>query len=65
MAARGSAAGQRPAATPSVPQESVTYSYHMNSGLFAGQDPRDLVQQAIGWWGEQLDKIEQDAAALP
>jgi hypothetical protein len=27
----------------------------------AGQDPRDVVQEAIDWWEEQLTKIETDA----
>ena len=39
-----------------------TYNYKMNSGPFAGQDPRDLVRDAIKWWEEQLDDIEQKAA---
>jgi hypothetical protein len=41
------------------------YTYHMNSGTFAGQDPRDLVRDAIEWWEKQLDDIEQKAAAPP
>ena len=47
------------------PPASPTYSYHMNSGPFAGQDPRDLVRDAIEWWENQLDDIEQKAAGLP
>jgi hypothetical protein len=44
---------------------SVTYSYHMNSGPFVGQDPRDLVRDAIEWWEEQLSDIEQKAVGAP
>ena len=39
------------------------YNYKMKSGRFAGQDPRDLVRDAIEWWEKQLDDIEQAAAA--
>jgi hypothetical protein len=42
---------------------SPIYSYRMNSGHFAGQDPRVLTERAIEWWGEQLEKIEHDAGA--
>jgi hypothetical protein len=38
-------------------------TYQMKSGRFAGQDPRDLVRDAIVWWENQLDDIEQKAAA--
>jgi hypothetical protein len=38
-----------------------TYNYKMNSGPFAGQDPRDLVKDAIEWWEKQLDDIERAA----
>jgi hypothetical protein len=40
----------------------TTYSYHMKSGFFAEQDPRDLVRKAIEWWEKQLSDIEQKAA---
>jgi hypothetical protein len=36
----------------------------MNSGRFAGQDPRDLVRDAIAWWSKELDEIEQKAATI-
>jgi hypothetical protein len=39
------------------------YNYKMKSGRFAGQDPRDLVRDAIEWWEKQLDDIERKAAA--
>ena len=51
-----------PSAHPAPPSASLTYSYHMNSGPFAGQDPRDLVRDAIEWWEKQLSDIEQEAA---
>jgi len=41
-------------------------SYRMISGPFKGQDPRDLVRDAIEWWEKQLSDIEKKAtAALP
>ena len=43
------------------PQLPPIYNYKMKSGPFAGQDPRDLVRDAIKWWEEQLDDIEQKA----
>jgi hypothetical protein len=45
------------------PLPSAIYTYHINSGPFAGQDPRDLVRDAIEWWEKQLDDIDQKAAA--
>jgi hypothetical protein len=45
------------------PPPSPIYTYQMTSDHFAGRDPRDLVREAIGWWEEQLDDIEQKAAA--
>jgi len=35
----------------------------MKSGRFAGQDPRDVVRDAIEWWEKQVDDIEREAAA--
>jgi hypothetical protein len=45
------------------PPPRAIYTYQLNSGCFAGQDPRDLVRDAIEWWEKQLDDIEQKAAA--
>jgi hypothetical protein len=57
-------AGATPRHMPMPPPLPPTaYSYKMNSGPFAGQDPRDLVRDAIEWWEKQLDDIEQEAAA--
>ena len=39
-------------------------TYQMNSGRFVGQDPRDLVGDAIEWWEKQLDDIEREACRV-
>ena len=52
----------QPEQQPPPPPRPPIYSYHMNSGPFAGQDPRDLIRDAIVWWEEQLEGIEQEAA---
>jgi hypothetical protein len=52
----------RHAPQPPPPQQPI-YTYQMSSGCFAGQDPRDLVRDAIDWWEKQLSEIEQQAAA--
>jgi hypothetical protein len=38
------------------------HRYSMASGAFEGRDPRDLVEEAIRWWEQQLTLIERDAA---
>jgi hypothetical protein len=38
------------------------YRYSMAAGAFKGRDPRDLVEEAIRWWEQQLTLIERDAA---
>lgn len=56
-------AGQaNPPATPAPPLLKATHSYHMNSGSFARRDPRDLVQEAIEWWEQQITEIEIEAS---
>jgi hypothetical protein len=30
----------------------------MDEGAFAGRDPRELIDAAIGWWSKQISKIE-------
>jgi hypothetical protein len=35
----------------------TTYEHVMRGGPFAGQDPRDVVQQAIEWWRAYLDRV--------
>jgi hypothetical protein len=52
---------QRPA--PRAPPPTSICTYQMKFGRFVGQDPRDLVGDAIEWWEKQLDDIEQKAAA--
>ena len=37
--------------------------YLMKTGPFKGQDQRDVVQQAIDWWDNEIDEIETRAAA--
>ena len=50
-------AGQSITIPVGSPDESTT-SYRMNTGLFAGKDPRELVRKAIDWWDEYLREIE-------
>jgi hypothetical protein len=50
-----------PCSTHSDPSP-TSYSYHMKSGFFVGQDSRDLVREAVEWWEKQLSDIEQKAA---
>jgi hypothetical protein len=40
-----------------------TVSYSMNSGPFAGQDPRELIRHGIDWWERYLDRVENRADA--
>ena len=42
------------------PRETVSYS--MNSGPFAGQDPRELIRHGIKWWDRYLDRVESRAS---
>jgi hypothetical protein len=39
----------------------TTYEHLVRGGPFAGQDPRDVVGQAIEWWREYLDDIDRHA----
>jgi hypothetical protein len=48
--------------TPAPPAEAsrkATISYHMNSGHYAGCDPRDLANQAIIWLEQQIENAEK------
>jgi hypothetical protein len=38
------------------------FTYHMNGGPFDGRDPRDIFQEAVDWWQQQIEDIETDAA---
>jgi hypothetical protein len=42
----------------SSPSGPTTYEHYMESGPFAGQDPRDVVASAIHWWRGYLDAID-------
>jgi hypothetical protein len=55
-------ASQPPPPPPPIYTYQTIYTYQMSSGCFAGQDTRNLVSDAIKWWEEQLDDIEQKAA---
>jgi hypothetical protein len=50
--------------TPSDARTGVLFKhkYSMASGAFESRDPRDLVEEAIRWWEQQLTLIERDAA---
>lgn len=48
----------------STPGGPIIYDYGMGAGPFADRDPRDVVEEAIEWWHEQLDGIEAGAAGL-
>jgi hypothetical protein len=59
VSAEGRVAGQASTVPPSVPpQLKANIYYHMNDGAFAGRDPRDLIDEAISWWNEELSKID-------
>jgi hypothetical protein len=46
---------------PQTPPPRATYSYTMSTPPYAGQDARDVVEQAIQWWEQQINDIERDA----
>jgi hypothetical protein len=33
----------------------------MSTPPYAGRDARDVVEEAIQWWEQQIDEIEKDA----
>ena len=41
-----------------------SYEHIMRGGPFAGQDPRDVVQQAIEWWRAYLDRVDARVGEL-
>jgi hypothetical protein len=62
--ATASVAGQSPPAPrPPQPLVPAIYSYHINSGVFAGRDPRELIEEGIAWWELQIADVEGDAGA--
>jgi len=46
-----------PAPQPAQP----IYSYTMSTPPYARRDARDVVEEAIRWWEQQIDEIEKDA----
>jgi hypothetical protein len=46
----------------SDPPLPVLYHYLINSGPFEGRDQRDVLREAIEWWGCQLDAIDKVAS---
>jgi hypothetical protein len=42
---------------PSLP---VLYNYSISSGPFEGKDHRDILREAIEWWGYELDTIDNE-----
>ncbi len=38
----------------------VLYNYSISSGPFEGKDYRDILREAIDWWGHQLDTIDRE-----
>jgi hypothetical protein len=64
VSAIGLAGGQSLPPPLSSPKAlTANHSYHMNDGMFAGRDPRDLIELAIQWWNAQLIEIETAANA--
>jgi hypothetical protein len=47
----------------SEPGLPTLYHYEMNSGPFAGQDQRVVLNKAVEWWDSYLSAIEQEYAA--
>ena len=43
---------------------SIEYLYKINTGRFAGRQQHDLVQEAIDWWQDYLEKIDKAAAKV-
>jgi hypothetical protein len=62
VSATATAAGEEPrpiVRSPDPPR--ATYFYTMSTPPYAGRDARDVAEEAIQWWEEQIDKIEKDA----
>jgi hypothetical protein len=47
----------RQTSDPSLP---TLYHYTINEGPYKGRDQRELLQEAIDWWEEYLDRIDKD-----
>lgn len=50
--------GGTPAPIVFHPPAVRTITYEMTSGPFKGEDPRRVVEQAIAWWNDQIEAIE-------
>ena len=57
-----SATSPAPPTTPLEGERIAEQTYLMKDGPFEGQDQRDVVEEAINWWKEQIDEIELRAA---
>ncbi|MGH7221396.1 MAG: hypothetical protein ACREI1_13840 [Nitrospiraceae bacterium] len=44
------------------PNGPTTFDYFMRSGVFEGQDPRQLCREAIVFWAEYLETIDSEIA---
>lgn len=40
------------------------HHYLVNTGPFAGRDQRDVLREAIAWWKDYLDEVDQEANRL-
>ncbi|XOV83658.1 MAG: hypothetical protein ACFHXK_00780 [bacterium] len=49
--------------TEIAPSRPTLTDYVINEGPFAGQDHREVVEEAIQWWDSYLSAIEDDYAA--
>jgi hypothetical protein len=48
-------------AFPAPQPSQQTYSYPMSIPPYAGRDARDVVEEAIQWWEQQINEIEENA----
>jgi hypothetical protein len=59
VSARASVAGENlePLLPQASPPPAIT-SYHMKTGPYEGEDPRDVAEEAIAWLEEQIKIAE-------
>ena len=38
----------------------TTYSYTINEGCYKGRDQREVIQEAINWWEQHLERIDKE-----
>jgi hypothetical protein len=48
----------------SIGRTSSTYTYQILTGPFVGRDQRDVIAEAIAWWGEYLNRVDARAKAI-